>query len=254
MENRNYGSLFKYRTLDDHFHEMVREANLFFPNRHQLNDPDEAVIRFDRQKTISEEVLREDPLAPFVIQAIEPVYVGVDDYYFFCLSRKNNDIPMWSHYGNMHRGVCVEFDFSSCSRRFLDPDQEHLPWFIDFDQAISISEVSYKKILQTYALEPNGKDPAMDFEEIELFGYSKLSCWENESEVRLRIRSGPQKRGFPKDILKAVYFGLRVDSTTREETARELQSAGYSCRFFKAVNIAVVELRPVIVFEQCFHM
>ncbi len=27
-----------------------------------------------------------------------------------CLSEKNDDILMWSHYGNKHSGICLEFD------------------------------------------------------------------------------------------------------------------------------------------------
>lgn len=27
-----------------------------------------------------------------------------------CLSKKHNDILMWSHYSNKHRGICLKFD------------------------------------------------------------------------------------------------------------------------------------------------
>jgi hypothetical protein len=250
MSRPDYRALFKYRAIDDHFHEFVRDAELFFPNRHQLNDPDEALIRFDRQKTISEQVLDADPSADFVIQTIEPRYLGVDNFFFFCLSRRKDDVLMWSHYAANHTGLCLEFDFSSCSRRFQNPDQLHLPRFLDFDESISIADVKYLQAIPMYILEPNGLDPAFSSEENEFFGYTKLSCWEQEAEVRLRLRTEPQKRSFPKGLLKAVHFGLRVDELLRKKTMLEMKDAGYNCRFSGATGIELVAGRHAVVFKE----
>ena len=128
-DGRALKSLFKFKASDNHLEELLVEAKLYFANRQELNDPNEAIIRFDRQKTLPEAEFEANPMVPFEIVPIEPQYAGVDNICFFCMSKVNDDVLMWSHYADNHRGLCLEFDFSEAIPQYLDGRDQ--PWKIE---------------------------------------------------------------------------------------------------------------------------
>ncbi|MEJ2046197.1 MAG: DUF2971 domain-containing protein [Reinekea sp.] len=109
--------LYKYKGLDKHALEVLINRELYFPTTNQFNDP------FDGQLLPSD----------FIIELNELGYAGheeeisrhddfiknrINEYGVLSLSRVWDDILMWSHYANAHKGIC--FGFKNDLLRYFD--------------------------------------------------------------------------------------------------------------------------------------
>ena len=103
----------------------------------------------------------------------------------YCLSAKNDDILMWSHYANSHRGFCLEFEDDSptpfLNRANKVTYQKELPIFNFFD------ENWHHKFLTT-----------------------KSERWSYEEEWRIIEVSGPGICQLPEGVLSGVIFGCKM--------------------------------------------
>ena len=234
---QTFQSLFKYKPIDIYLYELLIDGSLYFANRTKLNDPDEAVLHFERG------------------------YASVDGMYFTCLSTKGDDHLLWSHYAGGHSGVCLEFDFGNAVI-FQDAKS---PYKIENEVdegAIWVDRVRYGKEFPRYLQSPDGESN-LTFEEKQWFGFHKLTCWQSENEVRLRMtinegseRSKIGKEGkkwkFRRSRLRAVYFGLRVQEPQRKLIMQLAKNHGYSCSFSRAVDVCYQqgENRHVVCFRR----
>jgi hypothetical protein len=129
-----------------------------------------------------------------------------------CFSRENNNVLMWAHYANKHKGVCMQFLPSS------DQSVFYLP-----------REVKYEK-----------KIPHHDINKIQDNSYLidslciKSEDWGYENEIRFfNQKSGLQK--FNKGSLLNIYFGCRLNND-EVNIIKTLASShfGYNVKFHKA--------------------
>lgn len=117
-----------------------------------------------------------------------------------CLSAKNNDIIMWSHYADSHRGIVLEFD-------------ETHPFFYESNKDKKLlhplEKVSYS-IDRPY---PKNIDEYFKNEKIYL---TKYTNWEYEQEYRMTVlfdESNDETKyniKFPTSLIKAVYIGVKT--------------------------------------------
>jgi hypothetical protein len=135
--------LYKYRSLatqeqQDRAADILINNRVFFANRHTFNDP------FDCHIPISWNVTREELIrklksvykedgSPIPAESVEQYVAAriadgtvnelittsvghkavdavLNKFGVLCLSEKPNDILMWAHYADCHRGICVEFE------------------------------------------------------------------------------------------------------------------------------------------------
>ena len=140
--------LYKYRSLStqdeqNRVADMITNNRVFFAGRQMFNDP------FDCHIPISWKVTREELIgklksvyreegSPVPAGSVEQYvaeriadgtidelistdigHKGVDavlnKFGVFCLSEKPNDILMWAHYADCHRGICIEFEVNKDS-------------------------------------------------------------------------------------------------------------------------------------------
>lgn len=124
-----------------------------------------------------------------------------------CLSKKSDDILMWSHYCNSHTGVVIKINTENSFFEYLDevkyPESNLRP-------TLEITKSDYSKV------------ESMDLYK-QIF-YSKSEAWSYEKEYRdyKQLINGENinqfdKLGFPKilfefpsDIIEGVIFGARV--------------------------------------------
>ena len=118
-----------------------------------------------------------------------------------CYSKNYDNILMWSHYSDNHKGVCVKFNKS---------DQEFFK--------IS-SEVKYTDKFPDSQELLDAKDPSTF-----LFS-TKSDCWSYEQEVRV-IKPITGLVSFKPDSLEAVYFGVKCSNTAIQEI-RDLVAKNY---------------------------
>ena len=115
----------------------------------------------------------------------------------FTMTEDNENILMWSHYAESHKGFCVEFNpkrlFEICYN------------YIKIGDLIVSKKVKYSS---TYPL-INPYKVSASYEEYMDWLTVKSSVWEYEKEWRLIYSNHPNEQvDFPDEIIKAIYFGV----------------------------------------------
>jgi hypothetical protein len=107
------------------------EQSLKFSNPNEFNDPfdcHEGSIRIEHNKELIREVLYTSDLNQRINisrnkrRKLEKdifkkeLYLPIirdkkNDYKLSCFSAKKDEVLMWSHYADMHRGICIGFNF-----------------------------------------------------------------------------------------------------------------------------------------------
>jgi Protein of unknown function (DUF2971) len=154
-----------------------------------------------------------------------------------CFSEKSDDLLMWAHYAESHKGFVVEFH----PRHRLFADDEFGP--VDYQDQ-----------------RPQVEDRHQGEEELGrmLFRKSRVD-WGYEEEWRFvksvntlllgKRRDGREKHylDFPPDLVKAVYFGHCTPTDTRDEILRSLQSDEWKdvTKSVMCLDAAKYALKPV---------
>jgi|GEM_PF-4587104 hypothetical protein len=113
----------------------------------------------------------------------------------------DEEILMWSHYGDRHRGICLEFDFDP-SLRWLHPVSYYAqrPSF----EALFESDPSFVKSMTTKSL-----------------------VWKYEHEYRIIRDRDDVHYPFRKESLKGIYFGAKASDTDIQEMTSNVRRHGY---------------------------
>ena len=117
------------------------------------------------------------------------------------LTEYNDDILMWSHYADRHRGICIEF-------RPLKEEHDNF-----YHQAL---EVIYPK---------DNNPPKLNFYKyrnnpekwIVKCLTTKANHWEYEGEWRIiDVTKGPGKSSIPEGVIASVILGCRIEKNDRD--------------------------------------
>ncbi len=129
-----------------------------------------------------------------------------------CFSSKKDDILMWAHYADGHRGFCLEFD----TKR--EP----------FNKAL---EVFYKESfpkMKTVRLLLDEK-----YKPFENTIQTKYTQWEYEKEWRILHKESRMSYTYPKDSLTGVYLGSAMEFPHIEIIALILQGQNDNIQLYK---------------------
>ena len=187
--------LYKYRGFCERTKELLTSKTLWVPTADRLNDPFE--FGFQLQ---SNEVNGTRIDSGSLANAREEM----KKYGVLCLSERNDNILMWSHYAASHQGLCLEFERNSenslgnwdtCYPVIYD---EKLPSFMPLELE---DKKSVAKVLTT-----------------------KAAAWRYEAEWRLLTMEGNKKVAFP-GRLTGVVFGVNSTDKNRKEVTDILGSS-----------------------------
>lgn len=190
--------LYKYQRIDgnnlDFSRNIFTKNELYFRTATAFNDP------FDCKFQVELRASNEDPDLPKKVQntMIEEIR---RQYGICCLSEVRDDILMWAHYADAHRGFCLQFwnpGEPPFAARKLKPDgsPEEIPrlWQVEYfneypsvDPVDDEAETLAKKTVCT-----------------------KAKQWEYEKEWRMVDPNGPGPHQFPPPFLTGVIFGCRM--------------------------------------------
>jgi len=184
----------------------------------EFNDPFDCAIAIDGNNTYQEwrdyliqqgassvdaEILA-SKITSDPIQAERTIVEGhkraIDEMGIFCMTTKNDNILMWSHYADFHKGVCLEFDISKDLKTFLLPRK--VVYSNDYPKLNYIQSYLKNELKMHLALWHKSKD------------------WEYEDEFRA-IK--PNKSGliqFQKSSLTGIIFGCKCGEEKRKEIAK----------------------------------
>jgi hypothetical protein len=127
----------------------------------------------------------------------------------FC--RVRDDILMWAHYADKHRGLCLEFDGSDNCRFFGEAQP-----------------VEY----EDYTPVPLDKDKNRQMTRVIL---TKSKHWSYEQEYRI-VRPGKagSKLDYPVELLTGIIFGCLMPDPVREQIKQWAEEGGCRVIFFEA--------------------
>lgn len=131
-----------------------------------------------------------------------------------CFSENFNNTLMWSHYGNSHRGLVLEFEKDikgSLSRRMLPVN-----YFESFP-IINISDYTEEQMI------------SIVYQVICAKGFD----WEYENEWRAITTDGSGLKKYDKSELNGVIFGLNTDEDDKKQIFELVNNSGYSNINFK---------------------
>lgn len=124
----------------------------------------------------------------------------INKFGIYCLSRMSNDILMWSHYTDGHKGICLQFDTTK------DKDMKL------FGQAIRITYGKQYPIVNIMNFD-NPKEYYNAF-------LTKSNHWKYENEWRILKDSeegGSGKHDFQAELLTGVILGALISPEDRKE-------------------------------------
>ncbi|EGK02605.1 DUF2971 domain-containing protein [Dysgonomonas gadei] len=184
----NAMKIYKYHTININLLNSLRNKTNWYSKLSYLNDPYECLFIDNTNTTVYKNL--------------------VSTLSVCCFSRNMNNILMWSHYADSHRGVCLEWE--------IDEEAPHIKGALNpitYDnKLVTLEEV---KITKEGYLDLNVGDNGK-------FIFQKLKYWEYEEEMRIyNIDEDPNSnpRGKSKEFLgklTSIYFGKNVIKDTIE--------------------------------------
>ncbi|MCH7989143.1 MAG: DUF2971 domain-containing protein [Planctomycetes bacterium] len=134
------------------------------------------------------------------------------------LTERNDDILMWSHYADEHKGICIEFRTDIDSSFFVKA--EPVAYSKKYPQLNLLEVVTNEKI--------RAAAPWM---------LTKSVHWKYEREWRvLDFVAGRGIRTFPAECLSGVYFGCRTPPDEKETVMAWVSAMPHSVAVYQATE------------------
>ena len=136
-----------------------------------------------------------------------------EDTLIGCLTKNNNSLLMWSHYGDAHKGVCIEFEIEPTEKDLIEVRYSENK--ANFDIATLTSMILAFEFLQK-PIYDQGRE--FNIKIMEPF-YTKSNEWGYEQEYRYILNIKNHGRIFAEDgkyylkspRIKTIIFGCRVN-------------------------------------------
>ena len=237
--------LFKYRSVNSHLEALLTHHELYFPNGEQLNDLYDCAVRIDfsagspRQfqqlirsfmprllPNISlpegkmEEIVdrhcaeQMQNLAGFARELERGTLAAMRTVHgVYCLSERHDNVQMWAHYADGHRGVCLEMDGPEVS-----------------NSAREVQYVDTLPVIDYFAHSPE--------EVARIAMLSKQSNWAYEKEWRIiEPEFSPGVHRLRQSVVTGIIFGVKTPARDRAAVQAWSRLGG--------INSAIYEARPV---------
>ncbi len=235
---------YKYKRIDeehlDYSSRIFTHNELYFSTANEFNDPFDCRFRYklngseaDRVKFLkriqkekypyrsrrerrSEIVqLRREIKSPGYEESFQQdLREGViSKWGIYCLSAVPDDILMWAHYADGHRGFCLEFlndpnDQFHAKRQPNDPDFRSHPCLFPY-------EVEYSE--EYPVINPLSEDYADDEKIGRKAFLTKATQWQYEKEWRiLGDNNTPGPHQFPSRFLTGIIFGCKMSDAHKD--------------------------------------
>lgn len=236
-EEMKINNFYKYRSLSlndgsyENTEKMLKNGEIFFPNPTMFNDPfdcsiNETVCSTDKEfnDSLKRYKFNDSDILTIITKRnsgnldfskiLEKNYK--DSFRVYCLSRNYNNILMWSHYADEHKGICIGLKTTifgnsltlKCEDGFLDRKitngNNYLPIFrVDYNDD---KPEPYNLI-------------KMNKENIKPFFFRKSKCWSYEEEYRIVLYNNSIIKNpvvVNLNEISEVYLGLRIEKEQKD--------------------------------------
>lgn len=178
-KNQKIGCLYQY-TRTKYAKDIIYNKLMFLREIKDLNDPFEGDLLYDVEELYKIRIKYNDKInltkKQVKIDADEGIALMKKSIFISCFSENNNITPMWGHYADNHKGICLEYDFNKNEKL------KHTCFPISY-----ITEERNKKIFPKTYIE-NEKYEDWHKAKLLLEAFSNKSPeWEYENEWRIII-------------------------------------------------------------------
>lgn len=273
-QKTNEKYFYKYRPINDHLIETLTCNELYFVDPRKYNDPIDSVVNGFIEGTFEEIIKykvdngqnRENAIWKLIDEiCIGECQITGNKFKYnppkkglhfdfahiptYCLSERNDDILMWSHYADNHRGVCLSF--KAKYGKIPDYGYEGYGLIID-NERIPINSIEYRNYMPNDInfIDKNNKENRL----LE-FLLTKGLCWEQEIENRMFSFSEPETNGikickFEKKELEGIIFGLNVERDKALDVYNVIKEyyKDIPIKFYKALKVKKeykIKIKPI---------
>lgn len=238
--------LYKYRDIDnqDHF-QMLQDQSIFLSSARRFNDPFDCKIPLEYLNLADDEKLQRDFARKIIMMhGTDDIKAKIDehienfinkgilndkehlrkmeaddlnkldeDFGVFCLSALPDNLLLWSHYANCHKGICIGFNArklnQTCSFSAVGP----VTYFTEYPNMCVLrdnDDLFYNQL------------------------FNKSFDWFYEKEFRMiKIGSADIKIKFSTEIIEEIYIGC-MTSVENELLVKQIKAEMYpNARLFK---------------------
>lgn len=235
MEDNKPKNLYKYRIWNDFTKEILLENKLYFSCANEFNDPFDCSINLKMDGTRKQwsdatikartNVLGRNPTRQErkkirylfnVAKMSDKNQMGENfteilrrDMGVYCFSSCRDNILMWSHYANNHRGICLIFNYNDLHA------VRKVNYEIDYPSVSYFNDDEEKRVTARY--------------------FTKAENWAYENEYRIAIPNLANKKvNFAPQVLKGVIIGCCMSKENVEELDLILKSRGTPIKLYRA--------------------
>ena len=200
---------------EDFRHFMENHFDYFYRVPKMKNRDKESFFKdFDRDFEKEREYIKgyflvlKESLTRHLVKSLDKFNNEINDVGVSCFSEEINNILMWSHYADKHKGFCIEFNksyrpFSMAETILYGTNMPEYDFFSDDD-------IKHKQ-----------------------FFYYKSDHWKYEKELRIVTDKSNAPVPYKKESLKAIYFGLRADKTDMDIICTIAKANNPNVKFYK---------------------
>ena len=199
---------------------LLVTGHFYLASPNSLNDPFESEFEFEKMenlpdikflqkifvnKKINVDKINQDNFYIYLKELLKDILE--DEYGITCFSEVNDDILMWSHYADSHRGICLEFDRDKLSKS-------------EVIRSTGLKLENIKPLNGVPKVEIIVKEDGLSFKEQEDIALWKFLHWSDEKEIRLHGNlssyrnpiNNKVKRTIPFDMesLTGIYLGEKI--------------------------------------------
>lgn len=218
--------LYKYSVWKDYVRDGLKQSTLYYNTPEKFNDPFDSYPRFVLDQNNKESFFKmcikegceENVLRKMSDDEILRIQRGTDKSHIYntkygvtCFTKNNDNVLMWSHYADSHRGICLGFSF--------DEMDKSLEKFFNIKENEKVLGSKFYHRLIPIVYTNDLRRPTFSFESGKDFIDEVLSrksgVWKYEEEFRIRVQTRrervfPNKLYYMKSCLKEVIIGAEM--------------------------------------------
>ncbi len=215
-----------------HNSEYSADMNLLHKAIDKAPDEVKAKIREEVIKTPIEEMYDFDRLRKTNAEVVSDINTAFSSDAVFCSTVDKNNLLMWAHYADRHRGALIEYTPS------VEKDSVFLaskPVCYSPERPLPYKDAAAMVV----GLEKNQDEVIQDI--IERLVYTKSKEWEYEQEYRLFVpyMLKPEQEfttlKFGSEELTAIHFGCRMQDEEMQEMQVLAQSINPNVKLYRSV-------------------
>lgn len=228
--------LYKFHRINANFDTLIKNNSFWFSKPSEYNDPFDMQFSGNLKSTLEEyelmekgikqniqselRVIRDEYLSELVSQTLalldvdktinELLALTLQRFGICCFTESVDNLLMWAHYTDSHKGVCLEFDEDILVKI-------EKSWLVKIKYSDDFPIVSQTKDIEKALL-------------------TKSKCWEYENEFRLLSNKQGLVR-FPIEALRSVIFGAKASESEVNRLIKLVNQSGYKNIVFKKARI-----------------